>query len=161
MAGPSPTMLRGLAAAGALLVVAGALVGWFERSAAADVDPVVDVVRVDDVLGLGVLGPLALLPVLVAPLLVRARRAAAFGLLAAVPALALVVTAAALRPRVAVSGETIGEVVSERPLGQGLSLVGILVVVMALGAAWRSAPDWRIPMTWSTDAPERPTVTGP
>ena len=68
------------------------------------------------------------------------------------PALVLVVLAAALRPRTAVSGETIGEVVVERTLGQALSLVGVLLAVMALGAAWRSAPDWRIPQAWARDA---------
>ena len=155
MAGPTHPQLRVLAAVGAALVLAGAVVGWFERSAAADVVPDVRVVRPDDVLGLGVGAWLVLALPLLAPFAVRARRAALLGLLAVLPALVLAVLASALRPRTAVWGETIGEVVAERTLGQALSLVGALLAVMALGAAWQRAPDWRIPQRWARD-----TVTG-
>jgi hypothetical protein len=61
------------------------------------------------------------------------------------------VLASALRPRTAVWGETIGEVVRERTLGQALSLVGALLAVMALAAAWQRAPDWRIPRSWAAE----------
>jgi hypothetical protein len=155
LAGPTHEQLRALAAVGALLVLAGAVVGWFERSAAADVSAEVRVVRPGDVLGLGV-GAWAVLALpLLAPFALRSRRAAALGLLTVLPALVLAVLASALRPRTAVWGETIGEVVAERTLGQALSLVGALLAVMAMGAAWQRAPDWRVPQAWARD-----TVTG-
>ena len=157
MVAPTHAQLRALAAAGALLVLAGAFVGWFERSPAAAVDPAVTVVRPGDVLGLGVLGwlPLVLLAAagLAAP---RSRRGALIALVCTLPGLVLIVLAGGLRVRTAVSGETIGEVVADRTLGQALSLVGALLVIMALGAAWRHAPDWRIPQAWAQGA-----VTGP
>jgi len=56
--------------------------------------------------------------------------------------------AAGLPDRRAVSGETIGELVAPRTLGQALSLVGALVLLMALGTAWRRAPDWGVPARW-------------
>jgi hypothetical protein len=43
--------------------------------------------------------------------------------------------------------------VSRTP-GQALSLVGALIATMAFTAAWRGAPDWRIPFEWSRTAPE-------
>jgi hypothetical protein len=155
VAGPTLHQLRVLAAVGALLVLAGAIAGWFERSAAADVSPEVRVVRPDDVLGLGVFAWVVLALALAAPFAVRSRRAALLALAALLPALAFVVLAAALRPRTAVWGETIGEIVVERTLGQALSLVGVLLAGMALGAAWQKAPDWRVPQAWARD-----TVTG-
>jgi hypothetical protein len=151
VAGPTLQQLRVLAAVGALLVLAGAVVGWFERSAAADIEPTVRVVRPGDVLGLGVLAWVVLALPLVAPFVVRSRRAALLALAALLPALVFVVLAAALRPRAAVSGETIGEIVVERTLGQALSLVGVLLTGMALGAAWQKAPDWRVPHAWARD----------
>jgi hypothetical protein len=156
VAGPTHAQLRALAATGVLLVLAGAAVGWFERSGAADVEPVVRVVRAGDVLGLGLLAWLVLLATAAAPFVVRSRRGAGAGLVAALPALALVILVSALRPRTAVSGETIGEVVAERTLGQALSLVGVLLVVMTLAAAWRRAPDWRVPATWLRGTAARP-----
>ena len=60
MVAPTHAQLRALAAVGALLVLAGALVGWFERSRRGGGRPGRDVVRPDDVLGLGVLGWLLL-----------------------------------------------------------------------------------------------------
>jgi hypothetical protein len=154
MAGPTLQQLRALAAVGAVLVLAGAVVGWYDRSAGADVTPQVRVVRAGDVLGLGVFAWLVLALPAATPFAVRSRRAALTGLLAVLPALVLAVLAAALRPRTAVRGETIGEVVSERTLGQALSLVGALLVVMAMAAAWQRAPDWRVPQAWA-----RETVT--
>jgi hypothetical protein len=153
---PRSQQLRALAATGALLVLAGAGVGWFELTSASAVRPTADVVRPGQVLGLGVAGWLVLAPLVVAPALPASRRAALAGLAASAPGLAFVALAEAVRPRTAVSGETIDQVVADRTLGQALSLVGALLVVMALGATWRAAPDWRLPATWS-----RGTVTEP
>jgi hypothetical protein len=152
---PSHGQLRALAGCGAALVLAGALLGWFERSDAAAVAAKVTVLRPDDVLGLGVLGWLVLVPFALAPLTPWGRRAARAAAAVVLPGVALVLLVAAMPPRAAVTGETIEEVVVARTLGQALSLVGALVAAMALTAAWRRAPDWRVPFEWSQTAAER------
>ena len=155
--------LRALVAAGSLLVVAGAVVGWFERTVAADVGGPVEVVRPDGVLGLGLLGWLVLVPLVLAPAVPSTRRAVAAVLAACVPGFAFVVVASTLPRRTAVSGETIGEVVSDRTAGQALALVGALLVGMGLVTAVRRAPDWAVPPRWAhEDATQaRETVTEP
>ena len=152
MSAPTHAHLRALAGIAGLLVIAGALLGWFEESDAADVTADVRTVRVDDVLGLGAVGWVLLAPFVLAPLLRGDRRARLVALLSIAPGALLVVAAGVLPARRAVSGETVGEVVVARTIGQALSLVGALIALMALGAAWRRAPDWRIPFEWSRTA---------
>jgi hypothetical protein len=148
----SPAQLRSLAAAGVVLLVAGCVVGWFTRTPTSLVAGPDVVVRPDGVLSLDAVAWLLLAPLLVAPLVPRGRRLLAGVAAATVPGLALVALASALPPRRAVDGETIGELVADRTLGQALSVVGACIVVMALVAAWRRAPDWRIPQGWSRPA---------
>ena len=140
--------LRALTASGSLLLLAGCLVGWFERSVAADVSAPVDVVRPDGVLGLGVLAWVLLVPVVIAPLVPSSRRWVRLALVAVLPAIALVMVAIGLPNRRAVSGETIGELVAQRTLGQAMSVVGAAILLMALATAWRRAPDWGVPPRW-------------
>jgi hypothetical protein len=140
--------LRALTATGALLVLAGALFGWFERSPAAVVDAPVTVVRPDGVLGLGAAAWALLVPVVVAPFVPSSRRAVLATFVAVLPAVVMVCVAAALQQRRAVDDETIGELVAERTIGQGLSVVGVAILVMALGTALGRAPDWRVPPRW-------------
>ena len=155
--------LRALVAAGALLLLAGCVVGWFERSVAAEVSGPVAVVRPDGVLGLGLLGWLVLVPLVLAPAVPSSRRAVVAALAACAPGLVFVVLAAALPRREAVSGETIGEVVSDRTAGQALALVGALLVAMGLVTAVRRAPDWAVPPRWAHEdaTREREPVTEP
>jgi hypothetical protein len=152
---PSHGQLRALAGCGAALVVVGALLGWFERSHAAAVAGEVVVLRPDDMLGLGVVGWLVLVPFALAPLTPWGRRAARVAAVVVLPGVALVLAAVAMPPRAAVSGETIDDFVVARTLGQALSLVGALVALMALTAAWRRAPDWRVPFEWSRTAADQ------
>jgi hypothetical protein len=141
--------LRLLAALGAALAVAGWVVGWFARG---DADAVADPlapVRPDAVVGAGPLAWLLLAVLIAAPLIPYERRPLAVAWPAAAAALVATALAAVLRPRAAVTDETVGELVVDRPIGQTLSLCGALVVVMALVAAWRRAPDWRVPPRWA------------
>ena len=143
-----PGALRVLAVVGALLVAAGWAVGWFER-AAPELGAPVTVVHPD---GLALAGPLAwvlALPVLVVPFLPRSPRVLLVGWLALLPALAGTAVAGAVTPRTATAGETLRDVVEERPLGQGLALLGLLLSLMATVTAWRGAPDWRVPERWT------------
>ena len=152
MSQPSHGQLRVLAGAGAALVLLGALLGWFERSNTTETAGEVTVLRPDDILGLGALGWLVLAPFALAPLVTWARREARVAAFAVVPGVVLVIAAAAMPPRAAVSGETVEDFVVARTLGQAISLVGALTAAMALTAAWRRAPDWRIPFQWSQTA---------
>ena len=153
---PASHELRILTLLGALLVAAGAIAGWFTRTQAELVDGPVRVVRPDDVLHLGIGGWLVLVPLVLAPLAPVGRRSLALALAFSLPGLVYIVTATVVRARTAVNGETIGEVVVARTLGQGLSLAGALIVVMTLATAWRRAPDWRAPARWARGAvPER------
>ena len=148
--------LRWLTACGSLLVVAGCAVGWFELSAAALVNGPVQVVRPNRILGLGFVAWLVVAPLVAVWLVPSSRRAVTVAIVLALPGGVLVALAAGLPRRTAVSGETIGELVAERPVGQGLSLVGVLVVGMALATAWTRAPDWTVPPRWANE-----TVTDP
>ena len=140
--------LRALIASGSVLILLGVAVGWFERSPAASVAGPIGVVRPDGVLGLGALAWIVLAPVVVAPFVPSSRRVVTATLAAVLPAIAIVLVAAALPRRRAVTGETIGELVVERTLGQALSVVGALVLGMGLAAAWQRAPDWTVPPRW-------------
>jgi hypothetical protein len=155
--------LRLLAAFGVALVAAGWVVGWFARGDADSPAPLA-AVRPDAVLGAGPLAWLLALPLLAAPLVPFERARLAVAWPCAVPALAACAIVATLRPRAAVPDATIGDVVVDRPVGQTLSLCGAMVVVMALVAAWRRAPDWRIPPRWAAASADRPAggreVTG-
>ena len=155
--------LRALVASGAVLVAASCAVGWFDRTVAAQVDGPVRIVRPDGVLGLGVLGWLLLVALVVAPFVPSSRRWVIASLAAAVPGAVFVVLACALPRRTAVSGETIGEVVADRPIGQALALVGAILVLMGLVTAVRRAPDWAVPPRWEREnvPEERPKVTEP
>jgi hypothetical protein len=148
--------LRWLTACGSLLVAAGCAVGWYELSAAALVDGPVQVVRPNRILGLGALAWLVVAPLVAVWLVPSTRRAVAVAVAVALPGAVLILLAAGLPRRTAVSGETIGELVAERPVGQALSLVGALIVGMALVTAWTRAPDWTIPPRWADE-----TVTEP
>ncbi len=146
--------LRWLTACGSLLVAAGCAVGWFELSAAAVVGGPVEVVRPGRVLGIGFVAWLLVAPLFVVWLVPSTRRAVTVALGVALPGAVFVVLAAGLPRRQAVSDETIGEVVAERVLGQGLSVVGVFIIAMALVTAWTRAPDRTIPPRW-----ERESVT--
>ncbi len=148
--------LRALTACGALLVAAGCLVGWYELSPAADLDPDVTVVRPDRVLGIGVAGWLLMVPLLLAPFVPSSRRAVGVALAAIVPGCLVIFLAAGLPNRDAVSGETIGELVAPRTLGQALSVVGAVLLLMALVTAWRRAPDWAVPPRWWAPSAQEP-----
>ncbi len=147
--------LRWLTACGSLLVAAGCAVGWFELSAAAVVGGPVEVVRPGRVLGIGFVAWLLVAPLFVVWLVPSTRRAVTLAIAAALPGGVVVALTAGLPRRTAVSGETIGELVVERTLGQALSLVGVLVVGMALVTAWTRAPDWAVPPRWADE-----TATG-
>ena len=155
--------LRALVAAGAVLVAVGCVVGWFERTVASEVAGPVDVVRPDGVLGLGLVGWLLVAPLLLAPAVPSTRRAVLAALAACVPGFVFVVVVSSLPRRTAVSGETIGEVVSDRTAGQALVLVGALLVGMGLVTAVRRAPDWAVPPRWAHEDATRTrgTVTEP
>ena len=140
--------LRALTASASLLVLAGCLVGWFERTDADQVDGPVTVVRPDGVLGLDVLAWVLLVPVALVPFVPSSRRWVRIATVAVVPAVVMVLVAAAVPDRQAVSGETIGELVAPRTIGQGLSVVGAMVLGLALATAWRRAPDWAVPARW-------------
>ena len=130
-----PGGLRLLALAGAALFVAGWVVGWFSlvpaRTGVAG-----DVVRPDRVLG-AVPSWLALVALVVAVVASLDARRAGVAWVGALPALVLVALAGVLPRRDVVVDETLAEVVRDRVAGQGLSLAGALVSVMALVAVWR------------------------
>ena len=134
MGGPAGLQL--LALAGAALFVAGWVVGWFVLVPVQTGVPG-EVVRPDGVLGGGPAWlALALLGVAIVVAFDRPRVAVAW--VGALPALVLVALAGVLGRRDVVDGETLGEVVRDRVAGQGLSLAGALVCVMALVALWRA-----------------------
>jgi len=143
--------LRWLTACGSLLVAAGCGVGWFELSIARLVDGPIEVVRADGVFGLDFVAWLLVAPLFVVWLVPSTRRAVVVALAVALPGAVLVALAAGVPRRQAVSGETVGEVVAERVIGQGLSLVGVLIIAMALVTAWTRAPDWRVPPRWARE----------
>ena len=148
--------LRALTASASLLVLAGCLVGWFERTDADLVDGPVTVVRPDGVLGLDVLAWVLLVPVALVPFVPSSRRWVRIATVAVVPAVLMVLLAAAVPDRQAVSGETIGELVAPRTLGQALSVVGAVLLLMALVTAWRRAPDWAVPPRWWAPSAQEP-----
>ena len=138
--------LRRLAFTGVALFAVGWVVGWFERYAPA-VGARTLTVRPDE-LRLADVAWLLLVPLVVAPFLPFERAWLRVAWVCAVPALAGVFLAGALRPRQVVPDVPIGEVVRDRTLGQAFALVGALFVLMALVTAWQRAPDWRDPERW-------------
>jgi hypothetical protein len=64
-----------------------------------------------------------------------------------------------LGARSAVPDVTVGEYLVARPIGQTASLTGVAIVLMVLVAAWRQAPDWRVPPRWAREGVAG-TVTG-
>ena len=138
--------LRRLVIGGVVLVLAGWVVGWFERFLPA-VGAEAFAVRPYDLL-ISHFAWVLLLPLLVAPFVPFDRRRLRVASFAVVPFLVWTFVAEVLRPRDVVPGVPIGEVVRDRTLGQALSLVGALVVAMALFTAWRRGPDWREPAQW-------------
>jgi len=145
------TGLRVLAGFGAVLFAAGWIGGWFAVGEASVVAPL-DAVRPDAVLGAGLLAWLLALPLAAAPFVPFERPRLVVAWVATVPALVACVIVPMLRPRTAVGDVTVGEYVVARPVAQTASLTGAAIVVMALVAAWRRAPDWRVPPRWAGDA---------
>ena len=132
--------------AGVALVVAGWIVGWFERFPI-EVGGRTTAVRPFD-LSSGVLAWVLVVPVAIAPFVPFERRWLGLAWPAVLPALAGLVLALTVKPREAVGDVPIGVVVRDRALGQALSLVGLLFVIMALMTAWRRSPDWDEPSRW-------------
>jgi hypothetical protein len=129
--------LRLLVAAGALVFLAGGLVGWF--TAAGPASGWEDrAVRPHELVGVGGWAWLAALPMLLAPLAPFTRRWLAALWPAAV--LPLAATAAAGVGGAGGAPRLPGLVVLPDPrVGLALSLVGAAVAVMGLVAAWRRA----------------------
>ena len=138
--------LRRLALAGVALVLAGWAVGWFERFLPA-VGAEAMAVRPYD-LRLSHFAWLLLIPLVLGPFAPFEKRWLRVAALGAVPFLLATLVAGVLTPRDVVPNVPIGEVVRDRTLGQALSLVGALIVVMALFTAWTRGPDWREPAQW-------------
>jgi len=138
--------LRWLAVVGAAGVVAGWAVGWFERFPI-EVGGRESAVRPSE-LSSGALAWVLVVPVLLAPFVPFERGWLSLAWPAVLPALCGLVLALTVKPREAVGDVPIGVVIRDRTLGQALSLVGLLFVLMALVTAWRHAPDWDEPSRW-------------
>lgn len=135
---------RALAAAGALLFVAGGLVGWFRDLELDRSIPAHHLVSV------GAGAWLAALPLLLAPLAPFERRWLRWLWLAAA-GLVLVVGVAGTTAQGATMPFPYFEQADDRQVGLGMSLAGSLVALLALLDAWQRAPEreprapWRRP----------------
>ncbi len=138
--------LRWLAVVGVASVVAGWAVGWFERFPI-EVGAQAETVRPSD-LSEGALAWVFGVPVVLAPFVPFQRHWLVLAWPAVLPALCGLTVALVAKPRDVVGDVPIGVVIRDRTLGQALTLVGLLFVLMALTTAWRRAPDWDEPSRW-------------
>lgn len=136
--------LRLLTAAGAGLFIAGALVGWF-RDLEAD-----SAIQAHELVTLGAWAYVAIAPMVLAPLAPFERRWLRWLWVAPWPAVAAVAVAGAALQGAELPFPWYGRA-DEKMAGLAMSLVGAMTSALALGTAWREAPEhepggsWRRP----------------
>lgn len=133
--------LRPLAAAGALLFVAGGLAGWFTDTAVDRRIPAHHLVSI------GAWAWVVAVPLLLAPLAPWERRWLKWLWLTAAPLVLLVGVAGVAAPRTSMPFPFF-EQADERHIGLAMSLVGSLVALLTLLEAWSRAPEREDRVAW-------------